>query len=119
MRPTVAVSVSRAGLSREVVFAGYQAGEEFVRWLQALDVLWVLGLGNDWSARVAAQARACGVRVIAANEGALPDYADVVLTEVTADAIVRATLSDARVEACIEAPDGIAREVLSLYEAVQ
>ena len=60
-------------------FAGYQEGPAFVRWLQALDEVWILGLGNDWSGRAAAQARACGVRVVAVREGALERLADAVV----------------------------------------
>ena len=39
--------VRRLGLEEGVTFAGYQKGEAFVRWLRALDEVWVLGLGND------------------------------------------------------------------------
>src|SRR5207249_2066575 len=58
-----------AGLGSAVTFAGYHARAEFSRRLSALDEVWLLGLGNDWSARAAAQARACGVRVVAVDEG--------------------------------------------------
>ncbi|MBM4379335.1 MAG: glycosyltransferase, partial [Deltaproteobacteria bacterium] len=59
--PALRAQVADAGLGAAVRFAGYQSGEAFVRWLQALDVVWVLGLGNDWAGRAAAEARACGV----------------------------------------------------------
>ena len=46
--------------------------------MQAFDELWVLGLGNDWAGRAAAQGRAVGARVVVVEEGALPDWADAV-----------------------------------------
>lgn len=76
---TIRAQVEREGLAPAVTFAGYQSGEDFVRWLQSLDVLWVLGLGNDWSGRIAAQARACGVRVVAVDQGGLGRFADVLV----------------------------------------
>jgi hypothetical protein len=75
--------VEALGLSKRVTFAGYQKGAAFVRWLQALDQVWVLGLGNDYSGRAAAQARACGVRVVGVDEGALGEQSDVTLAELT------------------------------------
>lgn len=71
--------VARLGLGDSVLFAGYQRGEAFVRWLQALDEVWILGLGNDESGRAAAQARRCGVPVVAVAEGGLPSMATVVV----------------------------------------
>ena len=82
--------VKEMGIEHAVTFAGYQSGEAFVRRLQALDVVWILGLGNDWSARAAAQARACGVRVVSVDEGALSRWADRVV-EPDARAISAAT----------------------------
>ncbi len=113
--PDVRAQVASLGLEGHVTFAGYQSGESFVRHLQALDLVWILGLGNDFSARAAAQARACGVRVVAVDEGALPSYADA-LVELTADAIVDATLSDERWPAPLRSNDAIARDVIALYE---
>lgn len=72
----VKADVAARGLSARVTFAGYRGGAEFVSWLQALDVVWILGLGNDWSGRAAAQAKACGVRVVSVDEGALASNAD-------------------------------------------
>ena len=108
---------SAADLQGRVHFAGYQEGPAFVRWLQALDEVWVLGLGNDWSGRAAAQARACGVRVVAVREGALEQFADALVEESEPDAVVRASLGGAR-----RAGEGIdnrvvAAEVLALYAA--
>jgi glycosyltransferase involved in cell wall biosynthesis len=104
------------GLQEQVIFAGYQQGGAFVRWLQALDEVWILGLGNDWSGRAAAQARACGVRVVAVREGALPTLADVQVEQLTPEAVVAASLSQER--ARVEHPSNqrIAEDVIALYE---
>jgi len=109
----------RARVEREqlegVTFAGYQSGDAFVRWLQALDVVWILGLGNDFSGRAAAQARACDVRVVAAAEGGLPELADEVLAELTPEAIARATVARRRREVTLESPRAVAERLLALY----
>ncbi|MGZ3459652.1 MAG: glycosyltransferase [Archangium sp.] len=104
------------GLEEAVTFAGYQKGEAFVRWLRALDEVWVLGLGNDWSARVAAQARACGVRVVAVEEGNLPSLADALVEELTPEAVVAASESGARALVAHPSNARIAADVLALYE---
>jgi glycosyltransferase involved in cell wall biosynthesis len=83
--------VDALGLGAAVQFAGYHSGEAFVRWLQALDCLWLLGLGNDWSGRAAAQARACSVRVIGVDQGALPEWAHAIVPP-TPEAISKETL---------------------------
>lgn len=101
-----------------ITFAGYQSGDAFIRHLQQLDEVWILGLGNDWSARAAAQARACGVRVIAVDEGDLARYADV-LVEPEVDAIVAASDSDTRREVKLESPTSIAQRVLAFYEGMK
>ncbi|WP_224370900.1 glycosyltransferase [Hyalangium versicolor] len=103
-------------LEEWVTFAGYQQGDAFVRWLQALDEVWILGLGNDWSGRAAAQARACGVRVVAVEEGALPSLSDVRVEQPSPEAVVAASLSQGR--ARVEHPSNqrIAEDVLALYE---
>lgn len=108
--------VTERGLKEQVTFAGYQQGPAFAKWLQALDEVWILGLGNDWSARAAAQARACGVRVVAVTEGALPDLADAKVEAPAVDAVVEAALSGAR--ATTEHPTNadIATRVLALYQ---
>lgn len=102
-------------LSDAVTFPGYQSGDTFVQWLQALDEVWILGLGNDFSARAAAQARACGVRVLAVDEGALARYADVIV-ERSAEGIAARALDTERRTVTIDAPDAIARRVVELYE---
>lgn len=108
--------VRERGLQEQVIFAGYQQGEAFVRWLQVLDEVWILGLGNDWSGRAAAQARACGVRVIAVREGALPTLADVQVEQLTPEAVVAASLSQERARVDHPSNQRIAEDVLALYE---
>ncbi len=108
--------VRELGLEERVTFTGYQQGDAFVRWLQVLDEVWILGLGNDWSGRAAAQARACQVRVVAVEEGALPSLADVRVEDLTPEAVVAASQSQER--ALVQHPSNqrIAEDVLSLYE---
>ncbi|MFZ5446965.1 MAG: glycosyltransferase [Myxococcota bacterium] len=103
-----------APLGEAVRFVGYQSGPAFVRHLQALDEVWLLGLGNDWSARAAAQARACGVRVVAVDEGALGRYADA-LAEPEVDSLVAASEAGRTRELKLESPEAIARRVLEFY----
>ncbi len=106
----------RASASDRVRFTGYQSGPAFVKYLQALDEVWILGLGNDWSARAAAQARACGVRVVAVDEGALSRYADA-LVRPSVESLVIASQAAERRELALEAPDAIATRVLAFYGA--
>jgi glycosyltransferase involved in cell wall biosynthesis len=108
--------VRESGLEDRVTFAGYQQGDAFVRWLQALDEVWILGLGNDWSGRAAAQARACGVRVVSVNEGALPALADVRVEQLTPEAVVAASVSQERSRVEHPSNQRIAEDVLALYE---
>lgn len=108
--------VKDLGLEGAVTFTGYQQGEAFVRWLQALDEVWLLGLGNDWSARAAAQARACRVRVVAVEEGALPDLADARVTTPTPEAVAAAALSGQHAPVAHPTNARIAADVLALYE---
>lgn len=115
LMPEVKSRVEALQLQKRVQFPGYQSGASFVRWLQTLDVVWILGLGNDWSARAAAQARACGVRVIAVDEGALPAWADGIV-EPRPDAIASETLGGARRDVPLPTASDIARRVLDLYE---
>ncbi len=115
LMPDVRAQVRSLGLEGHVAFAGYLSGEAFVRHLQALDLVWILGLGNDFSGRAAAQARACGVRVVAVDEGALASQADA-LVEPTAESIVEATCVDERRFVPARTHEAIARDVLALYE---
>jgi glycosyltransferase involved in cell wall biosynthesis len=111
--------VQREELDAAVTFAGYQQGERFVRWLQAFDEIWVLGQGNDFSGRAALQARACGVRVIAAQQGGLPRYADVVLRQLTAGTIADASLGGERREVPLPSNQQIAEAVVALYRSAR
>lgn len=63
------------GIAQRVIFTGYLRGQAFIQALQALDALWILGLGNDYAARLAAQARLCGVYTLGVRAGAIPRYA--------------------------------------------
>jgi L-malate glycosyltransferase len=103
------------GLGDAVRFVGYRRGADFSRWLQSLDELWVLGLGNDWAGRTALQARACNVRVVAAALGGLPMWADTVLDEVTPAALAAVALGVERRDVSLPEPDAVAAEVLDLY----
>lgn len=105
------------GLKDAVTFVGYQPAEEFPRWVQAFDEVWVLGLGNDFAGRAAAQARACGARVVAVDEGGLPTYADAVIAP-TAAALAEAALGGARRDISIVGVEEIAKRVVALYERV-
>lgn len=113
--PQLKALVDAKGLHGRVLFAGYQSGAEFVRHLQALDEVWVLGLGNDWSGRAAAQARACGVRVIATALGGLTALADVAVEHPDALSIARASASGVFRSAALPSSAQIAQLVLALY----
>lgn len=102
-------------LSVDVTFAGYQRGDQFLRHLQALDAVWLLGLGNDFTARAARQARACDVRVLGVDEGALPQWCDVTVP-LTAEAIAIATTALKRRAVKEPTNDELARDVIALYE---
>ena len=117
LEPDIRARVRRLGLEARVRFAGYQRGAELVRWLQALDELWVLGLGNDWAGRTALQGRACGARVVASRLGALPRWADVVLEELTPGALARAALGAERRSATVPDVAAVAAQVLALYRS--
>jgi glycosyltransferase involved in cell wall biosynthesis len=106
----------RAQAGPGVMFAGYQRGAAFIRYLQACDQLWVLGLGNDYSARVAVQARACGAQVLAVNEGQLSRYADAI---VSPDAGAIANAAESLPYRSVTLPDvaQVAAAVLALYRA--
>jgi L-malate glycosyltransferase len=115
----VRARVASAGLQAQVTFAGYQSGDAFVRHVQAMDEVWILGLGNDDSARAAAQARVCGARVIGVAEGALPSRVDELVHELTAKAVAEASLSGRRRDLVHPSNDQIAAQILELYGAAQ
>lgn len=110
--------VAARGLGARVHLCGYQSGARFVQHLQALDEVWLLGLGNDFSARAAAQARACGVRIVAVDEGALAHYADEVIAP-DAVSLTQAALRGVRREVPLEAPSQVARRLRELYVAAR
>jgi glycosyltransferase involved in cell wall biosynthesis len=112
--PALRARVAERGLGQAVHFAGYHSGAAFVRWLEALDVAWVLGLGNDWAGRAAAEARACGVRVVAVDEGGLSRFADAVVAPVPGD-VVRATLSGERRDVALPRAADVGRDLVALY----
>ena len=113
LAPVLSARAISLGLKDAVRFVGYQKGEAFVRWMQAVDEVWILGLGNDFSGRAAAQARACGVRTLGVAEGALPQMVDQVV-EPTAAAVVAAAFG-ARREVLLPDPKAVAGQVLDLY----
>lgn len=101
------------GLGDAVRFVGYQKGDAFVHWMQAMDEVWILGLGNDYSGRAAAQARACGVRSVGVDEGALASMVDQVV-EPTAEAVAAAAFGPRR-ELPLPDAKAVAEEVMALY----
>jgi glycosyltransferase involved in cell wall biosynthesis len=115
LEPALRAQVNALGLQDKVTFAGYRSGAAFVERLQILDQLWVLGLGNDWSARAALQARRCGVRVLAVAEGALPLYADVVVESLSTTAVRDAALRTDRRSTTLPNNAAVAEDVLELY----
>ena len=106
----------KAQADARVRFTGYLSGDAFFAQLKTLDEVWILGLGNDWSARAAAQARACGVRVVAVDEGALSLYADE-LIEPTEAALL--SLTGARRALQLERAPAIAQRVVQFYESLR
>jgi glycosyltransferase involved in cell wall biosynthesis len=112
LEPSLRAQALRHG--EAIAFRGYLAGPAFIEALQSLDEVWVLGLGNDFSGRAAAQARACGARVLSVDEGALEKWADV-LVEPTCEAIAAAALSAERREVRVESTASVTGRVLELY----
>jgi glycosyltransferase involved in cell wall biosynthesis len=115
MAETIRARVSALGLDERTTFRGYLSGSAFVEALQLLDEVWILGLGNDWAGRAAVQARACGVRVVAVDEGALAQWADAVV-EPTPEAICRAAFGSKLDGPSVPSIDEIAREIAELYD---
>lgn len=111
--PVLRARASSLGISDRTRFVGYQKGEAFVRWVQAFDEVWLLGLGNDYSGRAAAQARACGVRTVGVSEGALPQVCDQIV-EPTVEAVCAAAFGERRAVALPE-PRAVAEQVMDLY----
>jgi len=104
----------RLDIEGRVLFLGYHAQEAFAEVLKALDEVWILGLGNDHSARAAVQARACGVRILAVAQGALSIWADEVV-EPSEESIVQAHRRGRRRQVAIPSKQEEAKRVLELY----
>lgn len=101
-------------IENAVSWVGYQTGESFVRHLQCFDQVWILGLGHDESARAAAQARACGAAVVAAQESALPAVATAIVA-LEESAIVEAALHAAPSVFVRPSVRDVAAQILTLY----
>jgi glycosyltransferase involved in cell wall biosynthesis len=104
----------RLEIEGKVLFLGYQAQEKFIEVLKALDEVWILGLGNDHSARAAVQARACGVRVLGVTQGALGLWADEII-EPNEESILKAHRSGKRRQVVVPSKREVAEKVLELY----
>ena len=115
LEPALRAQVEALGLDAQVRFAGYQAGEALVRWMQAFDELWVLGLGNDEAGRPAAQGRAVGARVVGVDEGALSAWVDAVVAGPTAEALAGVALLGTRRTVTLPEARSVAGALLELY----
>jgi len=113
--PELRARAEALGVAARLRFAGYQSGESLVRWMQAFDELWVLGLGNDEAGRPALQGRAVGARVVGVAEGALASWVDVVLAAGTPEALAAVALRAERRELALPDPRRVAGELLGLY----
>ena len=113
--PKLRAGAEALGVAAQVRFAGYQGGESLVRWMQAFDELWVLGLGNDEAGRPALQGRAVGARVVGVAEGALPAWVDTVLPAATAEAVAAVALREERRSVVLPDVRTVAGELLRLY----
>jgi glycosyltransferase involved in cell wall biosynthesis len=113
--PELRARAESLGIAARVRFPGYQSGESLVRWMQAFDELWVLGLGNDEAGRPALQGRAVGARVVGVADGGLPSWVDAVLPAATAEAVAAVALREER--RTVTPPDvrAVAGELLRLY----
>ncbi len=102
------------GLTQSVHFRGYLSGDAYLHMVQCFDELWILGLGNDAAGRAAAEARACGVRVLAANEGALSQWADAVV-EAEVQSIADASVGTVRRTVTLPSALAIAAQLVDFY----
>jgi glycosyltransferase involved in cell wall biosynthesis len=102
-------------LDLPVRFPGYQSGDSLVRWMQAFDELWVLGLGNDEAGRAAAQGRAVGARVVGVDEGALFSWVDALAAGPTPEAVATVALRGERRGLELPDPRSVAEALLGLY----
>jgi L-malate glycosyltransferase len=102
-------------LGLPVRFPGYQSGDSLLRWMQAMDELWVLGLGNDEAGRAALQGRAVGARVVGVHQGALSAWADALLEAPTPEALARIALGEERRAVAMPEVRSVAEALLGLY----
>jgi L-malate glycosyltransferase len=114
LKSAVEAQVAMLGLGAAVHFRGYLSGEAYLNQLQCFDELWILGLGNDAAGRAAAEARACGVRVLAVDEGALSLFADVTV-EAEAQSIVEASMGAVRRVVTLPSALAIAAQLVDFY----
>jgi L-malate glycosyltransferase len=115
LRQALSETARGLGIAGAVRFPGYQKQEGLVRWMQAFDEMWILGLGNDWAGRAAAQGRAVGARVVSVAAGGLPDWADAVLGSERPEALVAVALGRERQERRLPDARDVARDILALY----
>lgn len=113
--PALRAEADARGLAAQVRFPGYQRGEALVRWMQAFDELWVLGLGNDWAGRPVVQGRAVGARVVGVDQGAMRDWVDAIVPAPTPEGLAGVALRDGRRSLTLPDARAAAEELLGLY----
>ena len=91
MRSEMEYEVRRFGLEGKARFLGY-IGEDLPAVIGMLDLKMMLGEGSDGSCRAAVEAMACGVPVVAAPVGTMPETVEsghngLLLSELSVDAI--------------------------------
>lgn len=101
-----------------VTFLGYRSGPAFVEVLQAVDQVWILGLGNDFSGRAAVQAKACGALVLAVAEGALASWADG-LAAPTPEAVAHAAFALVGRAVALPSPVTFAQDLMAAVSRVR
>lgn len=76
MRKVAVEPVERMRLGKQVTFAGYQTGQDYVDTLACFDAMIFLVPGTDGTCRAVREAMAMGKPVIAARRGMLPEIVD-------------------------------------------
>ena len=71
--PAVRALATDLGIDRRVIFAGYASSEALVRAYRALDAKLWLAEGNDGTCRAVLEAMACGVPIVAGDQGAMAE----------------------------------------------
>ena len=131
---TLPAEITQRGLSERVELVGPIDSADVVAFYHSVDVMAVPSIARPgWTeqfGRVAVEAMACGVPVVASDAGALPDVvagAGIIVAEgdsvALADALVRASTIEAdelrergRARAAECSWDAVARDYLALYE---